>query len=321
MTTILGLDVGGTKIDGLLVDERDQVLGTAEQPTDERPLHEQVLAVARVMLDGQQPAGIGIATPGEVDSRTGVVRLAVNISLPETPLAALVGDALGAPAFVDHDARAAAAWLLSRDPGADSLAYLSVGTGISAAVAIDGRILRGGAGLAGEIGHLVAVPNGPMCPCGLRGCLEAVASGPAIARRAAQAVRAGEATQLGPDPTPAEVYRAAATGDALAGRVAAEAGEHLARAIRGIALAYGVNQVVIGGGLSRAGDPFLTPILTALDAEREASALVRRALPPGAISLLPPDARAGAWGAVLVARSGLRDMSRERSERREVDDG
>jgi glucokinase len=321
MTTILGLDVGGTKIAGLLVNDRDEVLMTRQRPTDGRPLHEQVLSIAHEMLDGELPSGVGIATPGEVDSRSGVVRLAVNVSMPETPLAALVSDALGVPAFVDHDARAAAAWLLAREPATRSLAYVSVGTGIAAAVALDGEILRGDGGLAGEIGHLVAVPDGPRCPCGLRGCLEAVASGPAITRAVAEAVAHGERTGLTADATPADVYRAASEGDPLAARLTREVGAHLARAIRGVALAYGVSRVVIGGGLTRAGDAFLQPIVEELERERDASPLVNRALPSGAVSLLPPDAQAGVWGAVLVARSGLGRTAPEQAARREVGDG
>jgi glucokinase len=223
------------------------------------------------------------------------------------PLAAALRQALGVPAYVDHDTRAAVAWLLQRGGGPGSLAYLSVGTGISAAVAIDGRILRGVSGLAGEIGHVVAVPDGPPCACGLAGCLEAVAAGPALERRTGR--------------RPEEVYLAAADGDAEALAVTREVGGHLARAIRGIALAYGVDRIVIGGGLSRAGQPFLEPILEALDREREASALVRQALPPGSVQLLAADAEAGAWGGVVIARTGLSAASTEPGVQREVADG
>ncbi|MGH2454845.1 MAG: ROK family protein, partial [Candidatus Limnocylindria bacterium] len=182
---VVGMDVGGTKIAAILVDGDDRLLAQRSVPTDGRPLGEQVVAAARDLLDGlgadRRPAGIGIAVPGQVNSATGVVQMAVNLSLPPVPLAAIVGEGLGVPAFVDHDTRAAAAWLYQRSGGAGSLAYLSVGTGISAAVVVDGRLLRGVNGLAGEIGHLIAVDGGPPCACGLAGCLEAVAAGPAVA--------------------------------------------------------------------------------------------------------------------------------------------
>jgi glucokinase len=314
------MDVGGTKIAALLVDGDDGVIASGSARTDSRPLGEQVLAAARAVLDGQVPAGVGIATPGQVDAAAGTVRMAVNVSVPEVPLASIVAGELGVPAFVEHDTRAAAAWLLSKGDG-DSLTYLSVGTGISAAVAVNGRILRGVSGLAGEIGHVVADPHGPRCVCGLAGCLEAVAAGPAVARQAAAAIDRGERTSLQPGAGPAEVYRAAAEGDRVATRIAAEVGTYLARAVRGIVLAYGVDRVVVGGGLSRAGQPFLSPLLQAIEQERSESALVRHALRQDGLQLLPPNTEAGAWGAVVIARTGLLAASADAGRRREVDDG
>jgi len=324
MGPILGIDVGGTKIAAILVDHDDHVLAARVVPTDERTLDAQVLDAAASILDGRAPMALGIAAPGQVDTESGVVRMAVNVSLPAIPLASIVQERLGVPAFVDHDTRAAAAWLLQRDGGSGSFAYVSVGTGISAAVAIDGRLLRGVSGLAGEIGHVVALPGGPACACGLQGCLEAVASGPAVARRAAEAVDAGETTSLRADAGPADVYHAAEAGDPVALRIAAEVGGYLARAIRGIVLAYGIDRVVLGGGLTRAGQSFLQPILDALELERSQSALVRQALPPAVLELLDPDTQPGAWGAVVIARSGLaaaRSEPSDSSRGREVANG
>ena len=161
---------------------------------------------------------VGVAVPGDVDARTGVVRLAVNLDALDLPLGALLAQVLGVPCFVEHDARAAADWLArpTRVSTGD-LAYLSIGTGIAAGVVLDGQPLAGDNGLAGEIGHCVADPDGPMCPCGLRGCLEAIASGPAVARAAQAAMDAGESrccvTVWPPGSLTAEdVYAAAARG-------------------------------------------------------------------------------------------------------------
>ncbi len=305
--TVLGIDVGGSKIAAILVGPDDHIVAQATVATDGRDLPAQILAAANGVLDGMRPAAVGVAVPGQVDPAAGIVRMAVNLSLQEVPLAAALREGLGVPAYVDHDTRAAVAWLLQRGSRPRSLAYLSVGTGISAAVAIEGRILRGVSGLAGEIGHVVAVPNGPPCACGLAGCLEAVAAGPAVERRAGR--------------PPQEVFRAAAGGDADALEVTREVGAHLARAIRGIALVYGVDRIVLGGGLSRAGPPFMAPILEALEREREASALVRQALPAGNVELLAADAEAGAWGGVVIARAGLKVASADPEVRWEVDDG
>ena len=157
---LLGIDVGGTKIAGVAVDARSgELRAERRQRLDGGPLENQVVAVARGLMEATgnaSPAAIGIAVPGLVDAGSGVMRLAVNVDEGELAIGPLVSQALGAPCFVEHDARAAALWLLEQDPH-DSLAYLSVGTGISAAVVIDGRLVRGVTGLAGEVGHTQAV--------------------------------------------------------------------------------------------------------------------------------------------------------------------
>jgi glucokinase len=325
MAPILGIDLGGTKIAAIVVDADDAPVASISVPTDDRPLGDQLVSAARQALDAAgteyRPAAIGSGAPGLVDSKAGVLRMAANLAAVDLPLAAIVGDALGVPCFVEHDGRAAAAWLYQQRGGDGSLAYLIVGTGISVAVIVDGRPMRGAHGLAGEIGHVVAVADGPLCACGLRGCLEAVAAGPAVARQVAAAVASGERTSLPLGADAELVYRAAADGDPLAVEVTETVGRFLARAIRGLVLAYGVDRVLVGGGLARAGAPFLDPINRELDRERHASWLARQALPPDLIELLPPDTDAGARGAVVIARSGLRAAGPGERGQREVEDG
>lgn len=309
---LLGIDVGGTKIAGIAVDARSgELRAEGRQLMDGGPLEDQVADVARGLLNGAGAAtlaAIGIAVPGLVDTGSGVMRLAVNVEAGELPIGPLVSQELGAPCFVEHDARAAALWLLERGSPDDSLAYLSVGTGISAAVVIGGRLVRGVTGLAGEVGHTQAVEGGPACRCGLHGCLEMVAAGPAVARMADERLADGERSSLRVGATGADaIYRAAGEGDPLAVAIANDVGVHLARAIRAIVLLYGIDRVVIGGGMSRAGQPFLRPILDELEREQAASPLIRHALTPNPVELLPPDADPGAWGAVVVARAGLRN--------------
>jgi glucokinase len=309
MTTplLLGIDVGGTKIAGIAVEASTNALRAEHrQPIDGAPLELQVASLARQLLDeagAERPAAIGIAVPGLVDAGTGVMRLAVNVEVGELAIGPLVEAAIGAPCFVEHDARAAALWLIDQRGAHESLAYLSVGTGISAAIVIGGRLVRGVNGLAGEIGHTRAVADGPACSCGLRGCLEMVAAGPAVARMDGDAIGRGEATSIEPGAGPEQIFRAAVGGDPLAAAIADEVGAHLARAIRTIVLLYGVDRVVIGGGMSRAGAPFLEPILAELRREAAASPLIAHAMAPTPVELLPNDADPGAWGAVVVARS------------------
>jgi glucokinase len=322
---LLGIDVGGTKIAGVAVDAGSgEILAEGRQPVDDAPLELQVIGLARRLIEsagGEPLAAIGVAVPGLVDAGSGVMSLAVNVDAGELAIGPLVSEAMGAPCFVEHDARAAALWLLERGNPGDSLAYLSVGTGIAAAVILAGRLVRGVTGLAGEIGHTQAVEIGPACPCGLHGCLEVVAAGPAVARMAAEAVANGESSSLSTGATgPEAVYRAAADGDPVAVAIADRVGVHLARAIRGIVLSYGVNRVVIGGGLSRAGEPFLRPILDELEREQAASPLISHALTPNPVELLPPDSEPGAWGAVVVARARMRDGTTVAPEREVADE-
>jgi glucokinase len=316
---LLGIDVGGTKIAGVAVDGRSgELLAEQRQRLDGAPLQQQVTDIARGLFEiagSDRLAAIGLAVPGLVDAGSGVMRLAVNVDAGELAIGPLVAEVMGVPCFVEHDARAAALWLMERGDPHGSLAYLSVGTGISAAVVIAGRLVRGATGLAGEIGHTQAIEGGPACPCGLHGCLETVAAGPAVARMAADAVASGATTSLSRGETgPEAVYRAAAAGDGVALAIAARVGVHLARAIRAIALSYGIDRAVIGGGMSRAGEPFLRPILDELARERAASPLISHALAPNPVELLPEDSDPSAWGAVVVARSGLRDSAGARGE-------
>src|SRR5262249_44621764 len=142
----------------------------------------------------------------------------------------------------------------------DDLIYLGIGTGISAGVVLDGRLHRGVRGLAGEIGHIVLDPDGAPCACGLRGCFETIAGGAGLARAAHPAIESGEASTLAASegasaasPSAADVFAAAEDGDQLARRLVDAAAAAIAHMTHELVLAYDVEQVVIGGGISRAG--------------------------------------------------------------------
>jgi predicted NBD/HSP70 family sugar kinase len=149
---------------------------------------------------------------------------------------------------------------------------------------------------------MIADPSGGTCACGLIGCVEAVAAGPALARMARDAIASGRETALGAEPTATDVLRAAAAGDALAGELATTIAEPLARAIRGLVLTLGVRYVVIGGGVAAAGDALLDPVLDAIGRERRASPLIEAAFARARVEILPPQVEAGARGAAAIAR-------------------
>jgi glucokinase len=297
---VLGIDVGGTKLAGMASGGDAPVVRT--EPRDDSPIDRQVVELARRLLAAASGSAtaVGIATPGRVDVDAGVVDLAVNVGAEAVALGAAVETAVGAPAFVEHDARAVAR-LLAAEGGHSDVAYLSVGTGISAGVVVDGVPLAGARGLAGEIGHQLADPNGPVCACGLIGCLEAIASGPAIARAAMTGRVAGNGAEI---TTTADVYRRADAGDPDATAIVDRAARHLAAAVRGLVLAFGVTHVVVGGGVTHAGSPFERPLRRHLAAEREASILVDRALAGTTVAILGDDPLVGARAATLVARQG-----------------
>jgi glucokinase len=321
---LVGVDVGGSKIAVLVTDVALNVRGRHTEPTNPGVPDRAVDLIAGAIAAGVADAGsdsstvaaVGVGVPGRVDPVAGTVTQAVNLGWHNLPLGPLLARAVGVPVAVENDVRAGALGLSDRRAlgDVDDFAYLSVGTGVAAGIVLDGRLRRGPRGMAGEIGHIVLDVNGPACRCGLRGCLETLAAGPAVARRAAEALAAGGQSVLaGVSPLRAsDVYEAAAAGDPLAVRVADDVGALIAMAVHLLVMAYDIKVVAVGGGLARA-DAFRDPLLRALDRLRDASSLAREVLEPNVVQVLPtPDT--GAWGAVALARRAL-DGSSERGGR------
>lgn len=309
---LVGVDVGGSKIAVLVVDGDERVLARLVTSVAARAQERAVDEIASVVDRAVEAAGvtfedvaaIGVGVPGRVDPLSGTVTLAVNLGWSDLPLGGQLEARFGRPCVVENDVRAAAMGLHRRRVvDVDDLAYLAIGTGVSAGVVLQGRLHRGPRGLAGEIGHVVVTTDGARCACGQLGCLETLVSGSAIARITRTAIAAGRVSALAdtPDPTAVEVYRAVADGDALATEIADAVGRRLAWAVHLLVMAYDVERVVLGGGVSHAGDPFVRPIHRELDRLRQTSALANEQLAPGIVDLLPPGADAGAWGAVIAA--------------------
>ena len=170
------------------------------------------------------------------------------------------------PVSLGNDAELGALgeWAYGAGRGETNLAYIKVGTGVGAGLLLDGRIYRGTTGCAGEIGHITIQENGPLCTCGNYGCLEAMAGGYAIARKAREAIESGKRTQLAliqPEKILAvNVAAAAQRGDLIAQQIITEAGTHLGIAIASLVNLINPGMVVIGGGVSQLGDLLLDPI-------------------------------------------------------------
>jgi glucokinase len=299
---VAGIDIGGTKIAVLIVDADGAVLGRSTHASSVGDQDGAVPAIAAALDEALGTAGlqrddliaIGVGVPGRVDPERGHVTLAVNLGWTDLALRDGLEALIGRPVVIENDVRAAAIGLHQRGVTGEAhdLAYLAVGTGIAAGVILDGRLHRGARGLAGEIGHAIVDPDGPRCACGQHGCLEALVSGPSIARRA-------NAT------SPQEVYAAAVAGDPDAAILVDDVGRLLAWAIHTLVMTYDVERVVVGGGVSHAGQPFEVPLRRELARLRAASDQAGELLPADIVDVLPAAAEAGAWGAVAVARTAF----------------
>ncbi len=314
---LVGVDVGGTKIAVLITTPEGTILGRATRASSAGDQNGAAEAIATTIETALADAGttvddvavIGVGVPGRVDPATGNVTIAVNLGWTDLALRDALEARLGRPCVIENDARAAAVGLHYRRVlgEADDIAYLAVGTGIAAGVVLDGRLHRGARGLAGEIGHAIADSAGPVCTCGQRGCLEALVSGPSIARRAVEALATDTGgSRLGQIPiselSAVDVYEAATAGDRLATDLVEDVGRQLAWAIHLLVMAYDVDRVVLGGGVSHAGETFMAPIKRELDRLRAASPIAGELLPHGVVEALPVGADAGVLGAVAIAQ-------------------
>jgi glucokinase len=217
---------------------------------------------------------VGVCFGGPVDAVSGTVLQSHHVEGWEgLPLAAELRATLGRPALVENDANAVALgeYRYGAGRGARDLVYITVSTGIGGGIILDGRLWRGQHGLAGEIGHMLVRPGGPLCTCGNRGCLESLASGLSIARRAREALSAGhESSHLltlaggSAAAISAEiVFRAAQAGDPLARHLVNAVAEDLGLAIAMLASIVDPARVILGGGVAKAGEQLLAPVRAA----------------------------------------------------------
>ncbi|MDQ3210124.1 MAG: ROK family protein [Actinomycetota bacterium] len=265
----IGIDVGGTKTAALLVGRDGTVLArdVRETPTgDQQATLETMVEAARAVAT-PEVVGVGIAAAGMVDL-DGLMRYAPNLALRDAPLVSHVGGALGLFAVADNDANAAAWGEYRHGAGRGSrhLLMVSVGTGIGGGIVLDGHLYRGANGFAGEIGHVVVAPDGPLCGCGNHGCWEQVASGTAITRAGRRAAARHPHSSLGElaggDPsgvTGDMVTEAARHGDTVSRGILVEVGYRLGVGIAGFVNVLDPDLVVVAGGVSEAGDLLLAP--------------------------------------------------------------
>ena len=267
---VIGIDLGATKIALGLVDSHNHIMARCRIPTEAGKGPESV--VERIGQCVQQMkkeapvdyrvAAVGICAPGPVDYDKGVIVDPPNITgLHHSPLRRMLADHLGLPVSLEHDAKAAALgdFHYGAGKGARSMIFIVVGTGVGAALILDGKIHRGERNYAGEIGHMTIDRHGERCHCGTRGCVETTLSGPQIARH--YKLMKEEAGQpVDPDSITGDVVAAlAADGDPVAKQVMYQAGEALGIAVANIAMTVNVDLYVIGGSVVKSGDLLLEP--------------------------------------------------------------
>ncbi len=274
------IDVGGTKIAVGLADAQGRIVTRDQFPTLPERGPDAVLGETAARLRGLAIArgvtltAVGVGSVGPLDPLTGTLMNPPNFpGWAAVPLKAALARALGAPVTIDNDANVAALaeYRHGAGRGARLMVYVTISTGIGGGIVIDGRLIHGLGGAAGEVGHQTLRPDGPLCGCGNRGCLEALASGTAIARQARAAVAAGGgraiAALAGDDPAAihaGHVAEAARGGDAEAAAIWDAAMADLAIGLGNVVTTLAPDRLVLGGGVTRAGDQLLAPLRAGL---------------------------------------------------------
>lgn len=278
---VAGIDLGATSVTVGLADSHRRLLAQRSSPLDVREGPTRCLSsiatlirdlLEEVEVEPNELAAIGMGVPGPVEFRTGI--LTAPPLMPGWDGYSTrdhLGEAFGAAVFIDNDVNVMAlgeAW--SRSEAISDAIFVKIGTGIGAGILCRGSIYRGADGSAGDIGHICADPQGPICHCGNVGCLEAIAAGPAIARKAKLAVEKGgseyltrilqKAGQL----TPEDVGKASREGDIAANSIIKESGEAVGQTLAALVNFFNPERVVIGGGITKVGYLLLASVRHAI---------------------------------------------------------
>jgi glucokinase len=311
---IAAVDLGGTKIRSIVADQHGNIRGADQRPTGAAEGQEAVVprivqsvraASVKSGLREDELLALGVAAPGPIDFKRGVVLSAPNLpGWHEVPLAAILSERLGRPTYLENDANAAALGehRFGAGKGSQQMIYLTISTGIGGGLILNEQLYRGVDGTAGELGHIVVDERGPLDDCGMRGCLEAMASGTAVGRMAREAVDAGasealrRAAKVG-ELTSKEVQAAAEAGDATARAILARAAHYLAIGLANFINIFNPQLFVIGGGAARMWQDLIDPAFE----EARRMAFTR----PAATARLIPAALGGDSGALGVAALAL----------------
>jgi len=275
---LVGIDLGGTNIKTALVSPEAEVIAQTEVPTEaskgpdvviDRIMRSAHAVVEKDWCVWEDVAAVGIGSPGFLDSRTGVIIHPPNLpGWRNVPLRQRLSDGLGKPVALENDANAAAwgEYWAGAGKGARSQVMFTLGTGIGGAIILQDDILRGENDLAGELGHMIIDPDGPLCSCGQRGCLESFASATATVRRFREAIQGGADSVLAGrvragDPVDTrDMFEAALEGDALSRTTIEDTGRYMGIGINNLIMTVNPQVFLLAGGLSKAGDMLLDAV-------------------------------------------------------------
>jgi glucokinase len=271
---VLGVDVGGTNVKAGLVMEDGTIVTTMSWPTESekgflyfsRTLYQhmqEMASLANLPVGNLQAVGIGL--PGFLDLENGILKRAVNLKWPlDVPVTGTLQEVFGVPVCMDNDGNLAAlgeVWI-GAGTGSKSALCVTIGTGVGGGIVLDGHVYRGVSTMAGEIGHLPMKPDGELCNCGKRGCLETLASATALAR---MGERAGLKSFEGADSpvTAKDVFRHVNQGNPIAREIVNQMVDWLARGLAQAANLLNPDVIVIGGGVVQAGEALFNPLVQA----------------------------------------------------------
>jgi glucokinase len=315
MRYVVGVDIGGTNIVvGTMPEDGSRILGIRKERTIGKDGPDAVVAqIARMVresLADARPAapgapldvaGVGIGAPGPLDTRNGIVLLTPNLGWRNFPLRDRVRDAVGLPATLDNDANCAifGEWWRGAAANAEIVVGLTIGTGIGGGIVFDGEIFHGASDIAGEIGHMTIDSTGRRCKCGNYGCLEAYASGTAIAERAVEGLQSGALSRLGTyvdgdlsSITAQIVYDAARDGDEYALEVIHDTARFLGAGVASLINIFNPEMIVICGGVTAAGGRLFKPLAAEVARRAFRPAVERCRIVPGSLT-----GTAGVYGA------------------------
>jgi glucokinase len=310
MSNAVGVDIGGTKIAAGVVDEKGTVLEKVRRPSptaDPLALRDAIQDLLREIRSRHEVVAVGVGAAGFVSGDRRRVLFAPHLQFGDEPIADLLQEACGLPVAIENDGNAAAwaEYSFGAGQGVPDQLMVAIGTGIGGGLILDGELYRGGHGVAGEIGHIGIVPDGRPCQCGRRGCWEEYASGSSLTFHARTAAREGRAPRLlevaGGDPaavTGSMVTELARSGEPAALALFAELANWLGLGLASLTAVLDPTLVVLGGGVSEAGDLLLEPVRAAL--AREVTGGSRRPLPEVRLAALGNDA--GLIGAADLTR-------------------